>query len=294
MSETNIRSISRHFQWVSSISGDATALAQLNDRMTWFYGQVEGRKDYQTMLDTQEANVPQDSVRYFMPRYIADSTASKVLEVGCGSGRLYRQIRQYGYSGEYAGIEVAEYIISGNQERHPEAVWQAALAYDIPFPTASFDLCFSLYVLEHFVYPERALMEMLRVLKPNGQLVLVFPDFAASGRLPSQFFGFSPGKATGKIKQGHFLDLLVSLYDSRVRLPKTLCKVSDDFGPFPVNLSPLCLAYPEIMAADIDAVYIASKEEVHKWATAQGCQVKYPCGTDGEFKSQAFIVARKP
>ena len=269
------------------------ALAQLNDRMTWFYGQVEGRKDYQTMLDTQEADVPQDSVRYFMPRYVADSNASSVLEVGCGDGRLYRQLHQYGYEGEYTGIEVAEYIISGNQKRHPEAVWQAALAYDIPFQTASFDLCFSLYVLEHFVYPERALMEMLRVIKPNGRLVLVFPDFVASRRFPSQMFGFSPGKARDKIIQGGMLDFLVSLYDSRVRLPRALSNLADNFGPFPVNLSPLCLSRPDMMAADVDAVYVASKQEVYKWATAQGCQVEYPCGTEGEFNSQAFLVARK-
>ena len=47
------------------------------------------------------------------------------------------------------------------------------------------------------------------------------------------------------------------------------------------------------MAADIDAVYIASKLEVHQWAIDQGCQVEYPCGTKGDFASQAFLVVSK-
>ena len=294
IAEKNNEYISRQFRWISSVSGDSTALARLNERMTWFYGQAEGRELYQTMLDTQEAEVPKDSVRYHMPRYVADSGANKVLEVGCGNGRLYRQIREYGYAGKYTGIEVADYIIHGNQKRHPEAVWQGALAYDIPFPDASFDLCFSLYVLEHFVYPERALTEMLRILRPGGKLVLVFPDFSASGRLPSQLFGYSEGPAIQKIKKLHWIDALVSLYDSRVRLPKALRQASNRFGSFPVNTAPICLQYPGVMASDIDAVYIASKEEVHQWAVDNGCQVDYPCGTDGEFKSQAFLTIRKP
>lgn len=294
MNEPSCEKISRRFQWTSSVTGDPATLARLNERMTWFYGQVQGRELYQTMLDTQEVDVPQDSVRHFMPRYVADSDAANILEVGCGNGRLYRQLRQYGYTGDYAGIEVAEYIIDHNKERHPEATWKATLVYDIPFPCASFDLCFSLYVLEHIVYPERALAEMLRVLKPGGKLVIVFPDFAASGRFPAQMCGFSSGKASEKIKRGKWLDALVSFYDSQLRLPAKLSKAASKFGPFPVNLAPICLSYPDVMAPDIDAVYIASKQEIHQWAVAQGCQVEYPCGTDGEFTAQAFLVMRKP
>lgn len=293
MNKKNSEKISRHFQWMSSVHGDPAALARLNERMTWFYGQSDGRELYQTMLDAQETEVQQNSVRHLMPRYVADAGASCILEVGCGNGRLYRQLRQYGYGGSYSGIEVAEYIIDRNKEKHPEGTWKKALAYDIPFPTASFDLCFSLYVLEHFVYPERALAEMLRVLKPGGRLVIVFPDFAASGRFPAQLCGFTAGKASDKIKRGKWLDALVSFYDSRFRLPSELGKAVSKSGPFPVNRRPICLYYPDTMAPDIDAVYIASKQEIHQWAVSQGCQVEYPCGTKGEFSSQAFLVMKK-
>lgn len=284
----------RQFHWMSSVSGDAEVLSALNQQMTWFYSQVESRQFYQAMLETQEETLPaKNSVRHLMPSYICDLTPESVLEVGCSNGRLYRQLRSYDYVGTYSGIELADYIIQKNSQRHPEATWKCATAYTIPFANESFNICFSLYVLEHLVYPKQALIEMLRVVKPGGQLVLVFPDFVASGRFASQLLGFSPGRASEKLRHGRVVDALVSLFDSRVRLPKALNNVTADYFPFPVNTQPLCLSYPSIMEADVDAVYLASKREVYDWALANGYRVDYPCGTEGEFAEQAFIVIRK-
>ena len=285
----------RQFRWISSITGDPKVLENLNDQMTWFYGQQEGRESYQSMLDTQE-EIPDvlNSPRHLMPKYICDSTPERILEIGCANGRLYRQLRQYGFQGDYSGIEVAEYIIEQNRNKHPEATWKSGVAYNIPFPNESFDICFSLYVLEHLVYPERALKEMMRVIKPNGCLVLVFPDFVESGRFSSQKLGLSVGfTASEKLKKGKIFDALVSLYDSRLRLPKALKKTQMNLGSFPVNTSPICLSYPDVMGADIDAIYIASKKEVDYWANQQGFEVEYPSGIEGEFAEQAFMVIRK-
>lgn len=174
----------RQFQWLSSVTGSSEILANLHQRMSGFYGQVEGRKVYQEMLDTQEDSPPSEtSVRYLMPKYICDAKPDNVLEIGCANGRLYRQLRSYGYTGEYSGVEVADYLIQKNQKLHPEAIWKCADAYSIPFPDNYFDICFSLYVLEHLVYPEKGLREMMRVVKSNGSLVLVFPDFVAGGKI---------------------------------------------------------------------------------------------------------------
>ncbi|MFN5239258.1 MAG: class I SAM-dependent methyltransferase [Aphanizomenon sp.] len=293
--KNNLQPSSRQFRWISSISGDPEILSSLNDQMTWFYGQENGREMYQSMLDTQE-EIPTDSssVRHLMPKYLCDLKPQKILELGCANGRLYRQLRKYGYQGNYFGVEVADYLIQKNRHKHPEVDWQCGTAYNIPLPDSSVDLCFSLYVLEHLVYPERGLVEMMRVIKPNGRLVLVFPDFVESGRFSSQLLGLSPVMtAAQKLRQGGIIDALVSLYDSRIRLPKALRKTEINLGNFLVNICPICLSYPDIMGTDIDAVYIASKKEVHDWANKQGFQVEYPCGIEGEFAQQAFIVIYK-
>lgn len=285
----------RQFRWMSSVTGSAEALSDLHAQMSVFYGERNGRECYQEMLGHQEDGPPdQGSVRHLMPKYVCDLEPARILEVGCGDGRLYRQLRSYGYAGKYVGIDVADYLIKDNQRRHHEAEWRHAKACDIPFEDGAFDVCFSLYVLEHLVYPERALHEMTRILRPEGRLVLVFPDIAQSGILASQQLGLSPmGTARERLRDGKVIDALVSLYDSRFRLPRALRNASSELGPFPVNTRPICLYHPSLMAPDIDAVYIASKSEVKSWAEQNGLKVEFPCGTEGEFAEQAFVVLIK-
>ena len=285
-------SCSRQFRWMSSVNGSADVLSALHAQMSAFYGERDRRERYQEMLDHQEDDLPShESVRHLMPKYIRDLNPSRFLEIGCGDGRLYRQLQSYGCTGEYVGVDVADYVIRGNRRRHPEAEWRVADAYGIPFEDGAFDLCFSLYVLEHLVYPESALREMTRILRRGGRLVLVFPDVAEAGRLASQQLGFSPmGTAKERLRRRRVVDAMVSLFDSRVRLPRALKNACSKIGPFPVNTRPICLYYPSVMGPDIDAIYIASKREIQRWAEQNRFKVEYPCGTSGEFAEQAFVV----
>jgi SAM-dependent methyltransferase len=290
--------VNRQFRWLSSITGDPALLSALNDHMAWFYSQQEGRQSYQTMLESiEESPHPvenSDLDSEWLPKYICNLQPNLVLEIGCSTGRVYRQLRKQGYANDYFGLEVADYVIQQNIQRHPEATWKCSSAYEIPFPDNYFDLCFSTYVLEHLVYPERALKEMLRVIRQSGCLILVFPDFVASGRFASQQLGFSPiARAAEKLRSGRILDVLVSLYDSRVRLPRALKLARQDVGQFPVNLAPICLSYPDVMGADVDAIYVASKQEIHDWAVSQGYSVEYPSGIEGYFAEHTFMTIQK-
>lgn len=294
MSEGRSLACDRRFRWISSVTGDPEALNELHARMQRFYSVAEERHRYQEMLDQAEGiSLSETSVRHLMPAYVSALRPGAVIEIGCGSGRLYRQLREYGFKGAYAGIELSEALIRQNRFRHPDAEWRAVSVYDLPYGDDTFDVCLSLYVLEHLVYPARALEEMLRVVRPGGEVVLVFPDSVASGRLSSQLTGWSVGTTREKLRHGKWLDGLVTLYDNRVRLPKALRSASARYGPFPVNTRPICLAYPEIMQPDVDQTYIASKREVQRWAESRGCGVTYPAGTEGELAEQAFMVLHK-
>jgi hypothetical protein len=112
--------------------------------------------------------------------------------------------------------------------------------------------------------------------------------------MSSQLLGLSDTRSFQEaLRRGRPLDALVSLYDSRVRMPNALATVHRDVGPFPVNLRPLCLTYPTKMHPDIDAVYIASKREVRSWAEAQGHTVRFPKGTSGLYSEKAFLTIQK-
>lgn len=295
--ESRIQSSDRKFRWMSSTNGNQKILSDLNEKMACFYGSYDRREHYQAMLESLEENYSfeEHSDDFYLPNYILSSLQPKtVLEVGCSNGRVYRQLRTLGYVNEYYGIEVALYLIQRNKQLYPEAIWRCAGAYEIPFSDNYFDVCFSAYVLEHLIWPERALKEMIRVIRPGGHLVLQFPDFVESGRFASQQLGFSVlHTSSQKIRSGRFFDALVSLYDSRLRLKLALKSIRSKVGSFPVNLSPIALSNPNMMSPDVDAIYIASKSEVADWALENRYKVEYPYGTKEHFKEHAFMSIQK-
>lgn len=286
--------INRRFYWVSSTSGDKEIIENVHKKLLDFYGSKSGRDNYQQMLDTIGDMPITGEFSDIILKYILNVRPPQILEIGCGSGRFYRQLKNSSFKGIYKGIEVASYIIEANQKRHPEVEWQTASAYSIPFQNESFDVCFAYFVLEHLVYPEKGLKEMLRVIKKGGQLVLVFPDFIESGKLASQELGLSPlPSAREKLKAGRVLDALISFYDSRVRLKTAFNNIHKNIGAFPINTNLVCFNHKGIMGADVDAVYIASKKEILQWANDQNLKVTFPHGVEGEFREKAFMSIHK-
>lgn len=285
----------RLFNWISSSnSKNADLLNELDKKMSDFYSNWNSRNEYQQMLDSNNSNDPGLAALKLL-EYLKKIGKTNFLEIGCGSGKMYGYINEKFNLLQYTGIEVSENVIKNNRIRFPNANWLVADAYNIPLSSESVDVCFSFYVLEHLVYLEKALLSMLRVIKKNGFLILIFPDFVSSGRFASQFIGLSnETTAFRKLKKGRILDALISLYDSRIRLPKALRNASKHFGSFPVNLSPKCLTVGNIaMAPDIDAIYIASKEEIADWSIKKGYKTLFPAGKNGYFSEHAFVSIQK-
>lgn len=287
----------RKFNWISSSNPEnATLLNDLNNLMIEFYSKPKSRDTYQEMIDTNEEQLDSPSIpTTCFINYLKTIRKDTVLEVGCGSGRLYMEISNNFSGVDYTGIELSEKVIEDNRSKYPDANWKVAGAYDIPASSESKDVCFSFYVLEHLVYPEDALIEMLRIVKKGGYLIMVFPDFVSSKRFASQWLGISSNaRAKEKFKKGKLLDVLISLYDSKIRLPKALDNAVKSVGNFPVNRTPICL-FPdvEVMSPDIDAVYIASKQEIKYWALKNGHEVVSPAGESGLFSEHAFLAIKK-
>ena len=264
--------------------------------MDRFYRRPQLRAAYQKYIDKREAETFDHPFERQVAEYVANQRPVAALEIGCGNGRFYRTLQRAGFSGRYLGTDVADWIVRDCRRRHPEASWIAASAYDLPFAGRSFDVCFSYGVVESFIHPEKALAEMLRILKPGGRLVLLFPDFVESGQLGSQLTGLSPGRATTKLRRRRWLDAALTFYDQRFRLPRALRASRKQVGPFPVNLAPVALDHPSVTLPDYDAVYVSSKADMEEWASARGLAVEFPLGRrlpkTLRARSWAFLVIR--
>ena len=99
----------------------------------------------------------------------------RVLDVGCGPGDLSIRISQKCH--EVQGVDVTPEMIQIAEEKAafvPANVYfQQADACDLPFENHSFDTVMSVNALQTMTRPEMALMEMSRVLKPGGELLLI-------------------------------------------------------------------------------------------------------------------------
>lgn len=98
-----------------------------------------------------------------------DLTGKRVLEVGCGRGFLL-QVMQ-GLGADAVGIDANPQAIATGVARGM-AVGDAE---NLDQPDASFDAVVSVHTIEHLPDLDRALSEMVRVLKPDGRMLLVYP-----------------------------------------------------------------------------------------------------------------------
>ncbi|MBN1200894.1 MAG: class I SAM-dependent methyltransferase [Anaerolineae bacterium] len=99
--------------------------------------------------------------------------AATILEAGCGQGMYSSQFRRRfsphveAFDVEYARVQVA-------RRDTPHTLVAAAEA--LPYRSNLFDTILSNEVIEHVIDDQAAVIEMVRVLKPGGRIVLFCPN----------------------------------------------------------------------------------------------------------------------
>jgi SAM-dependent methyltransferase len=121
---------------------------------------------------------------------LAPQTKGRLLDVGCGEKPYERIFRPF--VDTYLGIEYSETFGQTSAATKPG---KADYVYDgkvLPFEDKSFDTLLSIQVLEHTPGPAELVMEMGRVLRDDGMLLLSAPFCFRLHEEPHDYFRYSP------------------------------------------------------------------------------------------------------
>ncbi len=100
---------------------------------------------------------------------------AQILDLGCGAGNYVRFLADIGH--RVVGLDYSLPSLrraSGCGLENRSGHYVGGDAYRLPFCSEYFDLVISIGVLQALGSPERALDEMVRVLRPKGLLVIEF------------------------------------------------------------------------------------------------------------------------
>ena len=96
----------------------------------------------------------------------------RILDVGCGAGRLLRRLCQRWPAAEMTGVDPNEGMVSVAKQRCPSASFYVAGAESIPIDSSSIDLAVSSISLHHWNDQLKGLQELTRALRPGGCVCL--------------------------------------------------------------------------------------------------------------------------
>ncbi|MBL1179224.1 class I SAM-dependent methyltransferase [Pantanalinema sp. GBBB05] len=99
-----------------------------------------------------------------------------VLDIACGTGELERLILAEHPTQPMVGVDISEQMLEVARQKlqnYPNIKFELASASALPFDDVSFDTVISANSFHYFDDPNIALKEMKRVLKPNGNLIIL-------------------------------------------------------------------------------------------------------------------------
>ena len=107
-----------------------------------------------------------------------------VLDLGCGRAPLYGVYRDFAET-----VTCVDWAGSPHDLRHADVLCD--LNEPIPLPTASFDTIIFSDVMEHLYRPQHAMLEIRRLLRPGGKLLMNVPFLYWIHEQPHDFYRYT-------------------------------------------------------------------------------------------------------
>lgn len=141
------------------------------------YGKAVNVK--QSLLDRVRVNLAWRFDRSIFPspeffETIASSRSAKICDVGCGNGNLLEKLRNHGFA--VVGIEPSSFARERVQSQGIRVYEGTAESLPTSISETPFDFVVMLHVLEHCLAPQRALDNVLGLVRTGGHVVIEVPN----------------------------------------------------------------------------------------------------------------------
>lgn len=105
----------------------------------------------------------------------------QVADIGCGTGHLLKFISETESVASLTGFEYSDAALKIAKETCPKASFFKYDIYEVEVSSQKFDILFCTEVLEHLLYPDKALENILNMIADTGTLLITVPN----GRIDS-------------------------------------------------------------------------------------------------------------
>ena len=182
---------------------------------------------------------------------------SHILEIGCGHGSFVALMQQTGY--QSFGIEMSQWVVSFGQKTFGIPVYLGPLE-NVDIPMGSLNAIVMMDVLEHLPDPVTTLQDCMKLLKPDGFLLIQTPEFK-EGKTYSDLVN-SQSPFLGMLQPDEHLNLF-----SRRSVTQILNQVGFEY-----------ITFEEAIFADYDMFLVASKVpiEVNSSDQIEATLLDYP------------------
>jgi SAM-dependent methyltransferase len=159
------------------------------------------------------ARTPDHDVYYvYSPGFyneVVPRPSGLALEVGCGEGRVCRDLRSLGH--HIIGTDPSPTLVSSAQEADPQGAYLIAPGEQLPFADSTFDLVVAYNSLQNVNDLTRTIAEVSRVLKASGRLCVCiahpmtdagrFEDDSASARFTVTGSYYGPRRVDDRVER---------------------------------------------------------------------------------------------
>ena len=132
------------------------------------YEDVASNYDHNRLKDFEGKKVLKTQIK-LLDKIINNKKPKKILEAGCGTGRILIPLTKRGHNIE--GFDLSKNMLSELKKKNSKIKTKVGDIEKIPYNDNTFDLVYSITVLIHLPKINKAIDEMMRVTKKGGYVV---------------------------------------------------------------------------------------------------------------------------